>query len=381
MESTVIHVSTASANYDVVLGRRLLRSLHSRLVNVMGGKPFRPFLITSRKIWRLWSTEVLASFPKVERPTILYVPAGEKHKRLAAVERLAEELARAGADRDALLLAFGGGVIGDITGFLAAIYMRGIPYVQLPTTLLAQVDSSVGGKTGVNLAAGKNLVGSFLQPRLVVADVDILKTLPQRELCAGLQESVKAGIIKDAGLFSSMEEHQTLIASGDASALLAVLDSSIQVKAKVVGEDEQEGGVRMILNFGHTMGHAIEAATGYKRLLHGEAVAWGSIAALHVGLGRGSITTEEFARMANLILAYGPLPSFKARAKDLVLLTRSDKKTRSGRRAFVLPLGVGRVEVVYDVTDSELLVATENMLHAMREVTALVGSKPGRMGR
>ena len=354
-----------------MLGRGLLADLHAWLATVMVGKPFRLFLITSPEIWKLWSHQVRASFPEAQSPTVLFHPAGEKHKRFAAVETLAEQLAEAGADRDALLIAFGGGVIGDITGFLAAIYMRGVPYVQIPTTLLAQVDSSVGGKTGVNLAFGKNLVGSFHHARAVLADIDVLSTLSHRELRAGLQEAVKAAIIRDSDLFSYMEQRPSLLRTGDTASLTHVIAAAIQVKAHVVAEDERESGVRMILNLGHTLGHAIEAATHYKQLLHGEAVAWGSIAALHVALARGTISAEDFARISNLILAFGPLPRFKARAADLVARTAADKKTRSGRRAFVLPTRIGSCEVVFDVTDEELTAAAELMLCDMKAITTV----------
>ncbi len=366
---TTIALTADSAAYEISVGTGLLSGLHGTLGRAAGGRKYRPFLITSPNIWAIWSERVRASFPEAQHPTVLFLPAGEKYKRLAAVESLAEQLAEAGADRDALLVAFGGGVIGDITGFLAAIYMRGVPYVQVPTTLLAQVDSSVGGKTGVNLAAGKNLVGSFNHPKAVVADIDLLETLPAAELRAGLQESVKAGIIRDEGLFALLEGERDRVLAGDKAVLARVIEASIRVKAEVVAEDEKEAGLRMILNFGHTLGHAIEAATGYKKLLHGEAVGWGSIAALYVGLGRGTISREEFARMANLILAYGPLPRFRAKAERLVELTAADKKTRSGRRAFVLPKGVGKVEIVYDVTDAELVAAADKMLADMRRLT------------
>jgi len=373
---SVVHLATPSATYDIHIGRDLLRKLHPRLVKLAAGKPFRPFLITSPNIWKLWSEKVLASFP--EKPTVLFLPAGEKHKRLAAVETLAEQLARAGADRDALLIAFGGGVIGDITGFLAAIYMRGVPYVQIPSTLLAQVDSSVGGKTGVNLAAGKNLVGSFHHPRAVFVDIDLLATLPPAELRAGLQESIKAGIIRSPALFRSLEKNAAGVLSGDPATLQKIIAASIRVKADVVTLDEKEsqGGPRMTLNFGHTLGHAIEAATNYSKLLHGEAVAWGSIAALHLSLARGAIDQEKFARMANLILAYGPLPRFKASAEQLVKLTASDKKTRSGKRAFVLATGIGSTEIVFDITDQQLHAAAAAMLADMRASTGTSTIRP-----
>ncbi|MDE3103665.1 MAG: 3-dehydroquinate synthase [Acidobacteriota bacterium] len=373
----VLSVNTPSAAYDVTIGSGLLRTLSQRIARLQPGKAYRPFVVTSPEIWRHWSKAFLASFPKQGpgAPTVLFHPAGERFKRMAAVESLAQQMALAGADRDALLIAFGGGVIGDITGFLAAIYMRGVRYVQLPSTFLAQVDSSVGGKTGVNLQAGKNLIGSFNQPEAVFIDTDLLRTLPPAELRAGLQESIKAGIIYDARLFSYLEKHAaTVLASRFTPqrqrALQHVITASVRVKAEVVSQDEKESGLRMILNFGHTLGHAIEAATHYKQLLHGEAVGWGSIAALHVALERGTITPAQFARMANLILRYGPLSPFRATAAKLVALTYSDKKKRSGRRAYVLPTAIGATATVFDVTDDELQRAAEAMLQLMRTSTA-----------
>jgi 3-dehydroquinate synthase len=384
---STVRVTTPQATYDVTIAPGLLRTLYPRLRKLNAGRPQRTFVITSPNIWALWQNNFLASFSKDAQPTALFVPPGERHKRLATVESLANQLVHAGADRDSILLAFGGGVIGDVTGFLAAIYMRGIRYVGIPTTVLAQVDSSLGGKTGVNLVSGKNLIGSFHHPLAVLSDIDTLATLPPAELRSGLQEAVKAGIIYDAKLFRYLEQHADEILGpstspgaprlapemGDSTALAKVITASVKVKADVVSKDEKESGLRMILNFGHTIGHAIEAATHYRKLLHGEAVAWGSIAALHVSLNRGRITHEEFARMANLILRYGPIPPFKiastpqASAAKLVALTSGDKKKRSGRRAFVLTTGIGQTEIAYDVTDPELLTATTAMLQDMKQ--------------
>ena len=369
----VIAVNTPSANYDVTIASNLLATLHPRLkklnAKLGSNKPLRYFVVTSPEIWALWSKSFLKSF--AESPTVLFLPSGESHKRMSSVESLAQQLATAGADRDSVLLAFGGGVIGDITGFLAAIYMRGIRYVQIPTTLLAQVDSAIGGKTGVNLAAGKNLIGSFHHPQAVFADTDVLATLPPAQLRAGLQESIKAGIIYDANLFRYMEQNADAILNtkrdADRTALARVVAASVRVKADVVSKDEKESGLRMILNFGHTIGHAIEAATNYKQLLHGEAVAWGSIAALSVAVGRNCIAEKDANRIANLILHYGPLPKFKATAAKLVALTARDKKNRSGIRSFVLPTRIGTTEIVHDVTEPELLAATESMLALMRQ--------------
>jgi 3-dehydroquinate synthase len=361
----VIPVNTPSASYDVTIGSNLLRTLLPRLKKLNQDKPFRPFIVTSHEIWALWSKPFLASFK--EPPTVLFLPSGESHKRMNSIESLAQQLATAGADRDSLLLAFGGGVLGDITGFLAAIYMRGIRYVQIPTTLLAQVDSSIGGKTGVNLQAGKNLIGSFHHPQAVFADTGLLATLPAAELRAGLQESIKAGVIYDPKLFRYMEQNADAILAGDPVALTRVVAASVRVKANVVSKDEKESGLRMILNFGHTIGHAIEAATNYKQLLHGEAVAWGSIAALNVATARKAITQRDADRITLLIFRYGPLPPFKATAAKLVALTSRDKKNRSGSLSFVLPTAIGKTKIVRDVTEQELLAATESMLTLMRD--------------
>ena len=293
---------------------------------------------------------------------VLFLPPGEKHKTMASVDRLLREMMRAGADRGSLLIAFGGGIVGDGGGFVSAIFMRGIPYVQVPTTFLAQVDSSVGGKTGVNLPEGKNLVGSFHQPRAVFADIGVLGTLPDRELRAGLMESVKAGIIRDRALVRYMEENAPLILGRDAKALEKVIAASIRMKAGVVNIDERESGLRMILNLGHTVGHAIEQATAYKLLLHGEAVAWGMIAALHLGAQRGTISRSQFERLQNLVYRYGPLPALKLRAAKVIAATSGDKKNVGGVRRFVLPLGIGDAGVVEDVTAVELEAAVGYML-------------------
>ena len=363
-----IPVTTPAAKYDVLIGQDLLRNLYPRLRKLTAPRPLRVFVVTSPEIWEPWRQRVLSSFPADSQPAVLLLPAGEAFKRMAQVEALAQQLALGGADRDSLLIAFGGGVVGDLTGFLAAIYMRGIRYVGIPTTLLAQVDSSLGGKTGVNLVAGKNLVGAFHHPLAVLADIDTLSTLPAAQLRAGLQESIKAGIIRDPRLFFYLETHADAVLAGDPSALSRVVTASVKVKADVVAADEKESGVRMILNFGHTIGHAIEAATHYRKLLHGEAVAWGMIAALHLSLSRSLITAAQFDRMRNLIVRYGPLPPFRAAAEKLVGLTAADKKMRSGTRSFIVATGIGSCEVVKDVGDPELLAATNAMLRDVRKL-------------
>lgn len=363
----VLHVKTASANYPVYVGRNLFPKILGAKSVRTDGQSRTVFIVTSPDIWALWGKKFLAAFPKNQQPTTLFLPAGERHKRLAQVERLASELAQAGADRSSLLIAFGGGIVGDLAGFLAAIYMRGIDYIQVPTTLLAQVDSSVGGKTGVNLAAGKNLIGSFHHPLAVFADIDVLQTLPDRELRAGLFESVKAGIIRDPALFRFMEQNSAAILGREPAALERVITASIKMKAGVVAIDERESGLRMILNFGHTLGHAIEAATGYRTLLHGEAIAWGMLAALQIALARKTVSPEQAQRMEQTILAYGPLPQFRTTAAKLLAAAGHDKKNRAGTRRFILPKGIGNAIVVEDVTEAELTSAINWLLTRARK--------------
>jgi 3-dehydroquinate synthase len=355
-----IRVETPSAKYDVVVGSGLVESLAQRIVRVAGRLPRRVFVVTSAPIWALWGEAFCASF--AEPPVALFLEPGEKFKTLTSVEHLARQMAEAGGDRGSLLIAFGGGIVGDVGGFLAAIYMRGIPYVQVPTTLLAQVDSSVGGKTGVNLPEGKNLIGSFHHPLAVFADIGALGTLPDRELRAGLMESIKAGIIRDRALVRFMEEHSDEVLGRDPRALEKVIAASVRMKARVVNLDEREGGLRMILNLGHTVGHAVEQATGYKALLHGEAVGWGMVAALYLARERGTISAGQFARLESLIHLYGPLPALKLKAPRVIAATGSDKKNVGGVKRFVLPLGIGDAGVVEDVTPAELEAAVGYML-------------------
>jgi len=365
-----VTVRTPNVSYDVEIGTDLLASVGARVDALLKGGlrtgKQRAFVASSPEILKLWGDELLGGFPVT--PAVLMVPSGESHKRIATVERLLEQLADAGADRDSVLVAFGGGVLGDMTGFLAAIYMRGIRYVQVPTTLLAQVDSSIGGKTGVNLAAGKNLAGAFHHPLAVYADVSTLATLPPDELRAGLQESIKAGIIRDARLFTLLKSERERILAGDPGILADVVAASVRVKADVVNADERESGLRMILNLGHTLGHAIEAATEYKQLLHGEAVAWGMLAAIRIAEVRGLIPTGDADRVQDLIRGYGPLKPFRAEAEQLVALTAKDKKNRSGARSFVLPTGIGSATIVRDVSERELLGAASEVVSEARSL-------------
>jgi 3-dehydroquinate synthase len=351
-----IPVTTKFGEYTVSVGSSIVDSLSKRAPALANGQHKLIFLLTSPEIWALWGARVEAALAPRE-PIVLFLPPGERHKRLSQVERLTTEMTKAGADRSSLLIAFGGGVTGDVGGFVSAIYMRGIDYIQIPTTLLSQVDSSVGGKTGVNLQTGKNLVGCFYPPQAVIADIDLLRTLPRRELRAGIYESIKAGLIRDASLFRFIEGHREALDRGDPAALEKMVAASIRIKADVVTEDERELGVRMILNFGHTLGHAIEASSGYRALLHGEAVALGMIAALHISRQRKLITDDTACRIETLIRSFEPPPMPPVSASRLLHAASGDKKNRGGVRRFVLLQGLGNAIVAEDVTDAEVLAA------------------------
>ena len=363
-----IRVETPSAKYDVFAGSGLIATLAPRIERAVGALPRRVFVLTSPEIWALWGDTFLKTF--AEPPTILFLASGEKHKTVKSVDNILRQMIRAGGDRGSMLIAFGGGIVGDVGGFVAAIFMRGIRYVQVPTTFLSQVDSSVGGKTGVNLPEGKNLVGSFHHPAAVFADIDVLGTLPDRELRAGLMESVKAGVIRDRSLVRFMEENADIVLARDPKALQKVIAASIRMKAAVVNKDERENGLRMILNLGHTIGHAIEQVTKYKILLHGEAVGWGMIASLFVAHRRHSITGAQAARIESLIHLYGPLPALDLRAPRLLAAAGSDKKNVGGVRRFVVPIGIGDAGVIEDLTQPELLAAVTYMLSQAKEVRA-----------
>ncbi len=355
-----ISVATKFGEYTVSVGSGILTSLAKSTAALAANPRQLIFLLTSPEIWSLWGERVKAALAPRE-PIVLFLPAGERHKRMAQIERLATEMAKAGADRSSVLIAFGGGVTGDMGGFLAAIYMRGIDYLQVPTTLLSQVDSSVGGKVAANLQTGKNLVGCFYPPQAVVVDIELLSTLPRRELRAGIYESVKAGLIRDAALFRFIEGRREQIDAGDPVALEKMVAASIQMKAEVVVLDERELGLRMILNFGHTIGHAIEAATGYRALLHGEAIAWGMLIALDISRQRKLVTAETVGRASSLIQFFAPPALPAVSSKRLLQAASGDKKNRAGVRRFVLLEAIGKAVVVEDVTDAEVVSAIDSV--------------------
>ena len=314
------------------------------------------YLLSSRRVWKHWGRPLESSLRRAYPTARLLFDDREAAKRLATVERLCRGLARAGADRHAVVVALGGGVVGDVAGFVAASYARGVRLVHVPSTLLAQLDSSIGGKTGVNLPEGKNLVGAFYQPRLVVTDPQLLKTLPARQYRSGLYEVIKYGVIGDDMLFRFLERRLHDALGQQPAPLSWMLERCIRAKAEIVCADERESGLRMVLNFGHTFAHALETATGYRKYLHGEAVGWGMIAAARLSVKRKLLPPAEAMRIEQLVRRIGPLPALpSAPAARLVATMRADKKSHAGRLRFVLALAIGRVEVVEDVPEELVL--------------------------
>lgn len=322
----------------------------------------RLYVVTVKPVRRKWAKVLMGSVRAAGfESTILEMPEGERFKRLATVEVLAEKLTKLGADRNAVVVAFGGGIAGDVGGFLASVYMRGVDVVQVPTTVLAQVDASIGGKTGVNLKAGKNLLGAFHQPRVVLIDPNVLATLPEREYRAGLYESIKCGVIGNPELFREFENNHEAILRRESETVERLIAGSVELKAHVVSVDEKENGLRRILNFGHTIGHALEAETGYRTLLHGEAVAWGMVAATHIAEALGKLDGSSAQRVRNVTLGLGRLPKLDVRGRAIVRRLGSDKKTRNGKVHFVLPVRIGQAEVVNDVPEDVVLEAVEEI--------------------
>jgi 3-dehydroquinate synthase len=345
-------VQTPQHSYDAIVERGAVR----RIPDFLPAKCGKVFVITTRDVWDLHGV-AFAQIPH----NVIFFPGGESKKRLAEVEAMAEQMLAAGADRSSVVIAFGGGIVNDTAGFLAAIFMRGIPVIQVPTTLLAQVDAAVGGKTGVNLIAGKNLLGSFHQPLVVLIDPNVLATLPEREYRAGLYEIIKCGVIRDAGLFRLLDEGIASVLAKDPSVVERIVSDAVRIKAEVVSADEREGGLRRILNFGHTVGHALEAETQYSRFLHGEAVAFGMRVATF--LAERVSDLKEGADIDRVIVNYGPIPSLSGiSAGNLAKRLVSDKKTIQGHVHFVLPVKIGEATVVSGLDDRVVLESIEAVL-------------------
>ena len=340
-----VRVDLADRGYDVIIQAGLLDQAGKHLLPLATSS--NAVVVTNTVVNRLYGARLKRSLQTAGfRTSVICLPDGERTKSLKWVSAILDELVRRRYERKTMLLALGGGVVGDLAGFAAAIYLRGIPFVQVPTTLVAQVDSSIGGKTGVNHSCGKNLIGAFYQPRLVLSDPDVLHTLPAREYRAGLAEVIKYGVIADAGFFRFLEDRMGWILDLDPAAVHHIIQASSFSKAIVVSRDEQEGDRRRILNFGHTLGHALETVTQYRRYKHGEAVAIGMVAAARLAVQLGLAGTRVAARIRDLVQKAGlpdQLPPYPAAV--LLRAMQQDKKVRDRRIHFVLPDRIGHVSV------------------------------------
>ncbi len=350
-----LRVTSKSASYDVVVGRGAWRALRqfpqARYTSIS--------ILTERPLWNRWGNSFVRESGLRDVRTV-FVPAGEDSKSLQRVEQVVSQLLESGADRHSLLVAFGGGVIGDLGGFVASTYMRGIDYVQVPTTVVAQVDSAVGGKTGVNVGAMKNLVGTFCPPRLVVADPTVLTSLGLRAFRSGLYEVVKHGILTGPPFFERLEARLASLRPDNLKTLGPILERAVEVKVDVVSRDEREADLRRVLNLGHTFGHALEEVTHYRRFLHGEAIGWGLLAVTHLAMRLGLLrfaegkrsgrAASDGERIIRVVRQVGPLPTIRdlSPTKILKLLPR-DKKAIGGRIHWVIPERIGKMKIVADV--------------------------------
>jgi 3-dehydroquinate synthase len=373
MKIKCIAVKSSARNYSVLAGAGALGRANREISRLGHFSSIQ--VVSSPKVWRAAGKSVQRGLPLSKSSRVHLMNDTESAKNLLTVELLGRSLVNSGADRKSLLVAVGGGVVGDVAGFVAASFLRGIALVHVPTTLVAQVDSSIGGKTGVNLPEGKNLVGSFYPPRLVLTDPELLRTLPEREYRGGLAEVIKHAIVADAPMFAMLEENMQKILRRDRSILAQLIPRNVQIKARVVSRDERESGLREILNFGHTFAHTLESVTKYRRYQHGEAVAWGMIAASFLGHELGLTRAGNVSRIVALIRALVPLPPWpRVQPATLLNAMRSDKKTRNGILRFVLSPKIGEARS-YDTVPLHVV---ERVLHFTPRLVAASASLSGK---
>lgn len=357
-----IQVNLGERTYAIYVGEGLLKDTGKMLIRLKGiGK--KTVVITDTTVGKLYGDLVTSSLKEEGfQPFLLRIPPGEKEKSWERVNDLYDRLVDLHLERTSLIIALGGGVIGDLAGFVASTFLRGIPYAQLPTTLLAQVDSSVGGKVAINHPRGKNLIGSFYQPRVVISDLRTLATLPDREFLSGLAEIIKYGVIRDRNLFFFLRENMDKIKRHDLPSLEKAVTRSCQIKAEVVEKDEREEGLRAILNYGHTIGHAIEAATGYSRFTHGEAVALGMVCAGKISLKMGMLEYQEYDFQKGLLQEAGlPTVLSDVDRKKIMESMSLDKKIRDGKSRFVLARRMGEVAICDSVKEEIVIESLEEM--------------------
>lgn len=353
-----IEVSLGLRSYTVHVGNKLVEKAGNLCRSILDKPNARCALITDSNVENLHSAPLLDSLSEAGfQPELIVVPAGETSKSLAQVEKVCNRMIAAELDRSSFVVALGGGVVGDLAGFVASIYYRGIPYIQVPTTVVAQVDSSVGGKTGVNTAGGKNLIGAFHQPHAVIADVDTLRTLPEREYNEGFAEAIKHAIIRDRSLFKALERP-------DRDNLAPIIARNVEIKAAIVSADEHETtGERALLNFGHTVGHGIENAAGYGRYLHGEAISLGLVAACELSMRKAGLSKSDNDRILQRLLQYKlpvKLPADISTAAIMAAL-RTDKKFSKGSVRFVLCSGIGTAFLSREITLEDIASAIDSL--------------------
>jgi 3-dehydroquinate synthase len=375
-DSSPIQVRSRFGDYSVLCEPGLLRHIEN-LISPLGSVS-SVHLLSSPRVWKALGKTVVGGFHPKSKPQVHLLDDSETAKTLRTVEKVLRSLVRAGADRHSLIIAVGGGVIGDMAGFAAASYLRGVSLVQVPTTLVAQVDSAIGGKTGVNLPEGKNLVGAFHPGRLVLVDPEALATLPDRQIRSGLAEVIKYGVIADPELFAFLEANLDAILGRDSPVLLHTIRRSMEIKADVVSRDERESSLREILNFGHTFGHALEAVTKYRRYQHGEAVAWGMICAALLAHETIGFHADSVARLITLIRRIGPLPRWPKTPPHAILdAMRSDKKTHGGKIRFVLSSEIGKAATYDTATEKTVLCVLRFMAKCSQQPENAIGKCHG----
>jgi 3-dehydroquinate synthase len=371
-----IPVELGARRYAVTIGHGSLASAPDLLAPLRGR---RMVVVSSTRIWSLHGRRVSAALARLGELKTALMADGERQKSWPTLERLCDDFLRARLARDGVVVAVGGGVVGDVAGFAAACYMRGVDWVQIPTTLLAMVDSSLGGKVGINHKSAKNLIGAFHQPRAVIIDPELLATLPPREIQSGAYEILKCAVLGDRALFKALAHKPLDLRRSTRAEIDNAIASACRIKAEIVEKDEREGGLRRVLNLGHTLGHALEAATAFRRFTHGEAVGWGLIGEAWIARDRRLLSDSTFDGIAAAVDALGSRPRVSDLPADRVLAaTARDKKARNGRVHFVLPTSIGRVSIRADVTPAEIRRALRVM--ASREVY-LAHVRAGRASR
>jgi 3-dehydroquinate synthase len=357
-----IQVKSSAGNYQIICGANTIPILAREIATL--GTFSTVHILSSPKVWRALGNKLTRSFLKNARKNLHLFNDAEQKKNMRTVETICRNLTQKNADRKSLLIAIGGGVVGDVAGYVAASYLRGVALVHIPTTLVAQVDSAIGGKTGVNLPEGKNLVGAFYPPRLVIIDPQLLRTLPQRQFRSGLAEVIKYGVIADKNLFAYLEKNMPLVLQRDKAALNYLIPRCAQIKATIVSRDEHESNLREILNFGHTFGHALESITHYRRYQHGEAVAQGMVAAALLTHELGLSKADDASRIISLVQQIGPLPPWpRVTPEKLIAAMHSDKKAHAGTLRFVLSPRIGHAQSTDAVPMKALKTVLRFFLH------------------